>query len=111
MTPSVTIVVALLSVLSGVQARAQGPGGSAKDLARAEQLFARSCASCHGPAGEGGKGPALAVPQLHRAPDRETLGTVIRRGIEGTEMPGTVFSTSPAVLSWRRCISSWGTTV
>jgi cytochrome c oxidase cbb3-type subunit III len=57
--------------------------------ARGEEIYARSCASCHGPAGEGGKGPALSVPQLFRAPDREALVAIIRRGIEGTEMPGT----------------------
>jgi cytochrome c oxidase cbb3-type subunit III len=69
--------------------RPQGPAPSAADVARGERLFARSCAGCHGPAGEGGKGPSLAVPQLYRATDRETLATVIRRGIEGTEMPST----------------------
>jgi alcohol dehydrogenase (cytochrome c) len=62
---------------------------AADELASGEKLFARRCAGCHGPAGEGGKGPTLAQPRLLRAPDRESLMTVIRRGIEGTEMPSS----------------------
>jgi len=75
---------------------------AANDLAAAERLYLRSCASCHGAAGEGGKGPALSVPRLSRATDPETLLTVIRRGVEGTEMPGTRFSESEA-----RLVSEW----
>ncbi len=59
------------------------------ELAQGERLFAQRCAVCHGPAGEGGKGPSLAQPHLLRAPDREALIGVIRRGIDGTEMPGS----------------------
>jgi cytochrome c oxidase cbb3-type subunit III len=75
---------------------------STEDLARGDQLFARSCATCHGASGEGGKGPALAVPQLFRATDRESLMLLIRRGIEGTEMPGTRMTDSDAqaVAAW-----------
>jgi cytochrome c oxidase cbb3-type subunit III len=61
---------------------------SADDLTAGEQIFARRCAVCHGPQGEGQRGPTLAKPRLLRAPDDDTLLLVIRRGIEGTEMPG-----------------------
>jgi cytochrome c oxidase cbb3-type subunit 3 len=89
------------AVLFAPQAKA--PGRSSSDsLERGERLYARSCASCHGPSGEGGKGPALAVPNLSRAADRETLTTIIRRGLEGTEMPGTRFTNDElkAVSDW-----------
>jgi cytochrome c oxidase cbb3-type subunit 3 len=59
------------------------------DVALGAVLFARNCAVCHGAAGEGGKGPALAVPRLTRPADFESLGVIVRRGVEGTEMPGT----------------------
>jgi len=52
-----------------------------------ERLFLRACAGCHGPRGEGGRGPTLATPQLARAKDRKTLLDLIDDGIAGTEMP------------------------
>jgi len=65
----------------------QNPHTSPADLKRGEQLFMGHCASCHGPKGEGGRGPLLARPRLPRAPDDESLFRLIRDGIPGTEMP------------------------
>ena len=48
--------------------------------------------SCHGPLGNGGKGANLARPQLRRASDDQALLSIIRRGIPGTEMPGSALS-------------------
>jgi cytochrome c oxidase cbb3-type subunit 3 len=78
------------------------PRLSPAELATGSQLFARNCAVCHGSAGEGGKGPALAVPRLLRPTDFESLGTIVRRGIEGTEMPSTRLSEAEvrAVAGW-----------
>lgn len=50
-------------------------------------LFETHCAFCHGPHGEGGKGPTLAQPELPRASTDDALIAIIRRGIQGTEMP------------------------
>lgn len=66
----------------------QNPYQSESDGARGKRLFGGQCAPCHGPAGEGGKGPALARPTLPRAPDDPTLFRVLRDGIPGTQMPG-----------------------
>lgn len=60
---------------------------SADDLAQGERLFQLHCAGCHGPKGEGGKGPNLAVSRLARAAADEELVRVITEGIDGTEMP------------------------
>jgi putative heme-binding domain-containing protein len=49
-------------------------------------LFQTHCAGCHGPAGEGSRGPALKVATLQRANDVDSLVTLLRRGIPGTEM-------------------------
>ncbi len=50
-------------------------------------LFVAHCAGCHGPAGEGSRGPALKVSALQRANDVDSLVALLRRGIPGTEMP------------------------
>jgi len=55
----------------------------------AERQFRISCAPCHGAHGEGGRGPALAIPKLPRAPDDAALSSIITTGIPGTQMPGT----------------------
>jgi len=57
------------------------------DLDRGRQLYEKQCATCHGPRGEGGRGPTLAQPTLPRASDAESLLRIIRSGISGTEMP------------------------
>ena len=64
----------------------------APDLSEGERLFRSQCAHCHGPRGEGGRGAALAVPELRHAASDAALGRVIRRGIPGSDMPGTPFS-------------------
>jgi cytochrome c oxidase cbb3-type subunit III len=56
---------------------------------RGERLFQTDCASCHGPLGEGGLGPPLAVPRLARAADLEMLIKLVQQGVEGTEMPAS----------------------
>jgi cytochrome c oxidase cbb3-type subunit III len=59
----------------------------ARALPLGPRLFQRECAGCHGPAGEGGRGPTLALPRLIRARDQATLVKIIEDGISGTEMP------------------------
>lgn len=65
----------------------KNPHTSPADLQRGRQLFMGHCAPCHGPAGEGGRGPNLARPRLPRAPDDPALFRLMRDGIPGTEMP------------------------
>lgn len=57
------------------------------EFEQGRRLFSAHCASCHGPNGEGGKGPTLAQADLPRASDDESLKRIIANGIEGTEMP------------------------
>jgi len=58
----------------------------ANNPAQGERLFQLHCAGCHGPKGEGGKGPNLALSRLVRSAE-EKLINVITEGIDGTEMP------------------------
>jgi putative heme-binding domain-containing protein len=57
------------------------------DLAKGRQLFISQCALCHGIEGAGGRGPALNHSSMRRATDDAALFSVIKFGIEGTEMP------------------------
>ncbi len=68
------------------QAQAASPPPKV-DLARARRVFENNCAACHGPRGEGGRGPNLTVPKLRHARTDEDLAAVITGGIPGTEMP------------------------
>ncbi len=64
------------------------------DMAQGRRLFESQCGSCHGPLGNGGKGANLAQPRLRRATDDQALSNIIRRGIRGTEMPGSPLTPS-----------------
>ncbi len=65
------------------------PYTGAADVKRGQQLFLGQCGGCHGPQGEGGRGPSLQRPKLAKAPDDESLYKLIREGVPGTEMPGS----------------------
>ncbi len=56
-------------------------------LARGQKVFEAQCMECHGPGGEGSRGPTLAQPNLPRASDNTSLVRIIQTGIPGTEMP------------------------
>ena len=72
--------------IDGMQNRVEVPK-SAAAVERGRKVYEAHCASCHGPGGEGGKGPTLAQPVLPRAQNDAELYRVIREGINGTEMP------------------------
>jgi putative heme-binding domain-containing protein len=59
---------------------------------RGRELFQRECAGCHGPGGEGGRGPTLATPKLLRAPDLPALIEIFDEGVSGNAMPGARLS-------------------
>lgn len=53
------------------------------------KLYLKSCSGCHGPTGEGGRGPNLATGrQVKRATDRQLFAS-IKNGVAGTDMPPT----------------------
>jgi cytochrome c oxidase cbb3-type subunit 3 len=61
---------------------------SPADLAKGQRIFEQQCVTCHGPKGEGDRGPLLAQPTLTKATDDRRLIEIVARGIPGTEMPG-----------------------
>lgn len=71
----------------------KNPHTTAADIEQGKRLFMGRCASCHGPAGDGGKGANLAVPKLSRASEDRSLFRIIRFGVPDTEMPGSLMDT------------------
>jgi mono/diheme cytochrome c family protein len=60
----------------------------AGDAAHGKLLFSRSCAGCHGDAGQGKTGPGLATPDFQKAASTEFIAITVVRGRAGTPMPG-----------------------
>ncbi|MCW5978792.1 MAG: c-type cytochrome [Bryobacteraceae bacterium] len=63
--------------------------GDSRAIAAGKARFATSCAACHGPAGEGGRGPNLHERGAWHPLDEEALFQTIRNGIPGADMPPT----------------------
>jgi putative heme-binding domain-containing protein len=79
----------VLAAPAGATARAQQvtPQAAESELAAGKRAFDTNCARCHGIGGTGDTGPSLAQPSLPRARDDSLLRSLIRDGIDGTEMP------------------------
>ena len=60
--------------------------GSAAAVA-GRRLYDQTCQSCHGPAGQGDRGPALNGGSFARGAEDGDLFRAIRGGISGTQMP------------------------
>jgi outer membrane protein assembly factor BamB/cytochrome c2 len=66
----------------------RNPLGTDPDAITAgRQLYDQTCQSCHGPAGQGERGPALSAAKLSHGGDDGELFHTIRAGIQGTQMP------------------------
>ena len=63
--------------------------GDPAAIAAGSRLFAGSCAGCHGPRGEGGRGPNLRNRGAWHSLDEDDLFQTIQKGIPGADMPGT----------------------
>ena len=81
------IVSAVAAFAAGTETKLKLPTSRA-DLLRGEKLFQVHCSLCHGPKGEGARGPMLTRAKLSRASDDGALLKILEDGIRGTEMPG-----------------------
>jgi cytochrome c oxidase cbb3-type subunit 3 len=70
----------------------KNPYDSAADLATGRQYFLGHCAQCHGPEGEGGRGVNLTTGRYRHGSSDRQLYMTIRKGVPGSEMPGSWFS-------------------
>jgi len=51
------------------------------------KLYLNSCSACHGPTGEGGRGPGLIKSGMIRGASNRRLFTTIKDGVRGSDMP------------------------
>ena len=63
--------------------------GDPAAIAAGSKLFTGSCAGCHGPRGEGGRGPNLRNRGAWHSLDEDDLFQTIQKGIPGADMPAT----------------------
>jgi putative heme-binding domain-containing protein len=68
------------------------PYTAAADVEIGRRYFLGHCAVCHGPEGEGGRGINLTTGVLRHANTDRELYMTLRKGIPGSEMPGTRLS-------------------
>ncbi|HYM10758.1 MAG TPA: c-type cytochrome [Bryobacterales bacterium] len=61
--------------------------GKPEAIAAGKQTFSGACGACHGPGGEGGRGPNLADGSLVREASNKKLFNVIQKGVPGADMP------------------------
>lgn len=80
----------LFQQVPAIDLPAKNPYTGPADVEQGKKLYMGRCAGCHGPAGEGGKGANLAVPELPRAGTDPALYRIVRFGIADTEMPATL---------------------
>jgi cytochrome c oxidase cbb3-type subunit III len=86
----------LLTIVGVVTLLAQGgavrnPRRSPADVAAGAKTFRSHCAVCHGPNGEGGRGPRLASGVFYHGNSDADLLNNISNGITGTEMPAMFY--------------------
>lgn len=83
-----TVVVVTVTGLSlGVGCATGGPATPSDPvLAQGQQIYTARCASCHGVAGGGGIGPALAGRMTERFPDVADQVALLVNGVQGTSM-------------------------
>ena len=62
--------------------------GNAEAVAAGKQLFAGSCAGCHGPEGQGGRGPNLRQQVMWHTLTDDEMFVTIQNGVPGAAMPG-----------------------
>jgi putative heme-binding domain-containing protein len=78
---SVTAVVAQRNTPDAVR----NPDAAA--IAAGQRVFNQACQACHGPAGQGDRGPALNTPTFAHGSEDTDLFRTIRNGVPGTGMP------------------------
>lgn len=80
-------LIALLAVTSCDRPPVDSPAVRPDGILNFEYLYARNCAGCHGPDGQGGAAIALGDPVYLAIADDATIGHVIADGVPGTAMP------------------------
>jgi putative heme-binding domain-containing protein len=114
----VLLALALISPISLIRPiglLAQQHGYTPQDIENGGQIYQTSCATCHGPEGDGIAGVNLGSGKFRRATTDDELVRIIIGGIPGTAMPPSNYSEGQAgtIVAYVRSLSASpaGTTV
>lgn len=83
------ILLSMLSQAANADFRKSELAKSPENVEQGRKLFAGACSGCHGPRGEGGRGPNLITSRQVVRSNDEALFNSIKNGLPGTDMPGT----------------------
>lgn len=87
------ILYAIAAAIMQAQPRSNDPAnpldGDPAAIEAGRKMFTGSCGGCHGATGEGGRGPNLRDGKLIRRSNDFQMSQTIRKGIPGTDMPGS----------------------
>jgi putative heme-binding domain-containing protein len=61
--------------------------GKKNQIAAGEQLYSMACSACHGPEGEGGRGPNLVIGPAAQNKRPTQIYYSIKNGVPGSDMP------------------------
>ncbi|HWW82308.1 MAG TPA: PQQ-dependent dehydrogenase, methanol/ethanol family [Vicinamibacterales bacterium] len=81
------VVVARVAAPLGQQAARNPLASNADAVTAGQRLYAQTCQSCHGPSGQGDRGPALNTGRFTHGNQDSDLFRTIRSGVPGTQMP------------------------
>ena len=73
--------------------------GKREHIDAGAQLYAIACAGCHGPSGEGGRGPNLVIGPAAQNKKPTQIYTAIKNGVPGGDMPP--FGSMPDEQLWQ----------
>jgi alcohol dehydrogenase (cytochrome c) len=78
---------ATAAIAQQVDTRKNPYGTEPAAVAAGQRLFTQTCQACHGPGGQGDRGPALTRSTFTHGDSDEAIFRAIRDGVRGTEMP------------------------
>lgn len=82
------ILVAFTLPLTAQGDKKKNPAiGNPTAIEAGRKLFGSGCAGCHGPTGQGGRGPNLKGRGMWHSLDDDGLFTTIKKGVPGADMP------------------------
>src|SRR5262245_50179585 len=82
-----SIAVSAVALLAQQPAARNPLSGAPSAIAAGQRAYEQTCSTCHGPAGQGDRGPALNTGTFARGSNDTDLFRTIREGIAGTQMP------------------------
>src|SRR4051812_16017349 len=89
------VMIAAAAMMAGVLLAQQNQSDTVRNpfandpsaAASGQRVYSQACQACHGPGGQGDRGPALTATTLVHGSEDADLFHTIRTGVPGTQMP------------------------